>query len=366
MKRLLFALTICGILLNANYLSACAVAFNSTANSSVLSYNMDWFWLGGGIFTRAENQEHKSLTWEKGAKWKSKYKSVVLSTLTDDQPFSGVNEKGLTVHCLGTPQQIIDNRKGLPVLNELETINYILDTAKDVKEAKAQLAKIKVSPIAFPLHYFICDKKDCIAVDFKGKMTIRPLKKKMMVLTNSYYDEALEYAYAGAAKDSDPRFLNLLNALSQKPEDVREAIRSVEQAGGIIETQWNSTIRNLPNGKSELVISILPAEGKKAKDFTISLDDIFSQDFSSGQKWISFDNMLKKKLAWNAFTEADAKKLIKFNINQILENKDYVLSRNKEPEDAEKNVKSLEKILNDKHLDNGKNCTEIMQGFIFL
>lgn len=82
-------------------------------------------------------------------------------------------------------------------------------------------------------------------------------------------------------------------------------------------------------------------------------------------KWIPFSDMYKKQPKWREFTKADAKKVVKSNIKQILSYKEYLLTRNEDPKVSEVNLKNLEKILLSTHagIESDMTCAQLMKLF---
>jgi choloylglycine hydrolase len=143
-----------------------------------------------------------------------------------------------------------------PFLNELQWVQYHLDTCRSVKEVLKSDRDLRVSRFLSGLHYLVADRKGKTAViEFnQGKMAIfNGDALPVPVLTNNSYAESLAYLglHRGFGGDrvvsngpeSTERFvraatiLSDLRSLGQRPfvDDVFVTLKSVEQA----DTQWS-------------------------------------------------------------------------------------------------------------------------------
>jgi choloylglycine hydrolase len=128
-------------------------------------------------------------------RWTSKYGSVTFNQFGREFPLGGINEAGLVIEELGT-QTEYPPPDGRACLNELQWIQYHLDTCRSVKEALKSASGLRISKLIFGLHYLIADRKGNAAViEFNGgKMTAYSGDAlPVAVLSNNGYAESLRY-----------------------------------------------------------------------------------------------------------------------------------------------------------------------------
>ncbi|MBI4249187.1 MAG: hypothetical protein HY611_06770 [Elusimicrobia bacterium] len=135
-------------------------------------------------------------------KWVSKYFSVTFNQWGMQMPMGGMNEKGLVVEIMkvgdfkesGTSAELAKRdfptkKEGREALNQLQWVQYILDMAGDLDEAKT-LAEEKVYAVphfsvvgvkAFdidPVHYLVCDvNAECRIFEYKRKKLLVTKKR---------------------------------------------------------------------------------------------------------------------------------------------------------------------------------------------
>lgn len=194
-------------------------------------------------------------------RWTSKYGSVTFNQLGREFPLGGLNETGLAVEELGGPAAYPE-ADGRPALNELQWIQYQLDTARSVKEVLASDKEVRISKLIFDVHYLVADRKgNAAVVEFTGgKMaSVSGGYLTVPVLSNNAYAESVRYlgfhvGFGGdrsVSKGPEPSerfvraaaFLKEFESLGQAPfvDDAFVALKAVEQD----DTQW-SIAYNLP------------------------------------------------------------------------------------------------------------------------
>ncbi len=178
------------------------------------------------------------------ARWVSRFGSVTFNQYGRDLPLGGMNEKGLVVEVMwlsgtdhGAP------RKKVPALNELQWIQYVLDTSATVAEAMAQARKVQVIKAHGAVHYLACDRAArCAAFEYlKGKLVIHSGKKlPVSVLANHTYAASVKYLrrHAGfGGKRSTPTTLSSLDRFVRAAALVRRAGKgSVARAARILDS----------------------------------------------------------------------------------------------------------------------------------
>jgi predicted MPP superfamily phosphohydrolase/penicillin V acylase-like amidase (Ntn superfamily) len=193
--------------------------------------------------------------------WTSKYGSVTFNQFGREFPLGGLNEAGLAVEELGGPADY-PAADGRPALNELEWVQYQLDTAGSVKDVLASDADVRVSKLLFDAHFLVADRKgNAAVVEFVGgkRTAVTGGYLTVPVLANDAFAESvrcLEFqgGFDGRRRPSNATessarfvraaaFLREFESLGQAPvvDDAFVALKSLERA----DTQW-SIAYNLP------------------------------------------------------------------------------------------------------------------------
>ena len=131
------------------------------------------------------------------ARWTSLHGNVTFNQYGRDLPLGGMNERGLVVEVMWlSATQHGSLKKGLPALNELQWIQYLLDTAGSVDEAISQARKVQVAKAHGAVHYLACERSGaCAAFEYLGgKLVVHRGKKlPVNVLANDTYARSLDY-----------------------------------------------------------------------------------------------------------------------------------------------------------------------------
>ena len=162
----------------------------------IFGRNFDWYVDVGAVFINQRNFTKTSFVLPVGMplSWKSKYGSVTFNQISRELPVGGMNEKGLVIECMVSEAEYPkpDNRS---ITNELQWIQYHLDTCRNVDEVMEAAPKICPMAYAVKLHYLLSDAsgKTAVMEYLNGKLVIKTgkdLPKK--VLANKSYDYAME------------------------------------------------------------------------------------------------------------------------------------------------------------------------------
>ena len=126
-------------------------------------------------------------------------------------PNGGMNDAGLVVEIMWLDDSVYEKPDQRPALNELQWIQYHLDTHGSVAEMVAAAPQQRVSPLYAAVHYLACDKTGaCAAFEYLGgKLVVTPGAK---TLTNHSYAESV----AWTAKQRDvPRGMGSLERFAR-------------------------------------------------------------------------------------------------------------------------------------------------------
>jgi len=163
--------------------------------SVLLAKNLDWPVGEGIVFVNKRDVVKEAFGGSRaaGLRWTSKYGSVTFNQFGKEFPLGGINEAGLAIEELSAQAEYppLDNRA---CLNELQWIQYHLDTCRSTKEVLKSASGLRISKALFELHYLIADGKGNVAViEFNdGQMAATTGDTlPVAVLSNSRYAESL-------------------------------------------------------------------------------------------------------------------------------------------------------------------------------
>ncbi len=205
----------------------------------ILGKNFDWNQGQGFLVSNKKGWSKKSLVAAPQAqplRWESKYNSITFNLLGLEFPNNGVNEAGLSVEILWLNDSEYPQRETLPATNELQWIQYQLDTAATVEEAITNAKNIWLYPFVSKIHYFICDYNSCATFSYQKQKLVINRDLKIKALANTIYSESLTTWESG---DQTQRFSILASYLSenQKPMNVDEAFKLLEKVH-LKSNQW--------------------------------------------------------------------------------------------------------------------------------
>jgi choloylglycine hydrolase len=214
----------------ASHADACLTFCLQHEKKLVYGRNFDW---DVGVGAVIVNQRHVRKTAfvippEKPVAWVSKYGSVTFNQFSKEVPIGGMNEQGLVIECLVSAAEYPppDKRRAI---NELQWIQYHLDTCSTADEVITSAQRVRISPYAVNLHYFITDHSGASAVIeyTDGKLSYRSGKRlPTKVLANTAYDRELK-----TSTSHDNRFARCARIIRQY--DGRK--HAVEYAFGVLD-----------------------------------------------------------------------------------------------------------------------------------
>ena len=131
------------------------------------------------------------------ASWIARYGSVTFNTFAKDFPDGGMNEAGIYIWEMGLSHSAVTYPKGdgLPRLNQMHWMQYILDNAATLDEALDCARTFAID--GWGWHFFLGDRDGCCAViDFIDGQVVVHRGEQMPVpgLFNARYDRELEQA----------------------------------------------------------------------------------------------------------------------------------------------------------------------------
>ncbi|MCX6116149.1 MAG: linear amide C-N hydrolase, partial [Proteobacteria bacterium] len=149
--------------------------------------------------------------------WTSRFSSLSFNQYGRELPNSGINEAGVVVEVMVLDDSEYERPSAKRSINESQWVQYMLDMAGSVQEAKELSSKLRLSKILIPVHYLICDRTgSCAAFEMiSGRLEISDLGiAGNKVLTNSTFKNSMDYLseFVGFGGDSPiPTGMNSLD-----------------------------------------------------------------------------------------------------------------------------------------------------------
>ncbi len=209
----------------------------------------DWDMAQGVVLANRRGVAKRALILDPRAKahaWTSTFASVTFNQYGAEMPNGGMNEKGLVVEVLWLNASKYPAPDARPVVNELQWIQWALDTQATTAELVAAAPAIRVAPAYAKVHYFACDaSRACATFEYvDGKLSIHhgadlPYK----ALTNHTYDASEVYMQKRRrdlpkGRGSLERFARVSRATGGK-DLARTAFHSLDSVSQDAYSVWN-------------------------------------------------------------------------------------------------------------------------------
>jgi choloylglycine hydrolase len=219
---------------------ACLTFRLKHGDALVYGRNFDWAVDVGAVIVNRRNVRKTAFVMppEKPLSWMSVHGSVTFNQFSREVPVGGMNEHGLVMECLVSKARHPkpDERK---TLNELQWIQYHLDTCKTVDEVLASAAQHRISPYAVELHYFLTDAsgKSAVIEFLDGKLVQHSgAGLPQPVLANSTYAHSLRTA--GQGKSRFARAAGMVEAYRAHKQPVEYAFTVLDRVSQGTFTKW--------------------------------------------------------------------------------------------------------------------------------
>jgi len=220
--------------------------------------NLDWA-VGDGTIAINERGVRKTAWRPDGGSdffWVSRFGSVTFNQLGWSFPLGGLNEAGLVVEEMSYCPTQYPEPDSRPGLNELQWIQYQLDTHSTVAEVLASDSEIRIEPFLFGLHFLVADRLGDVAViEFlDGTMTAYTADElPVPVLANDTYANSVRYLghhvgfggerVATDGPESPERFVRVSTQVREYEKeaergDPREAALEILGSVRQSDTQW--------------------------------------------------------------------------------------------------------------------------------
>lgn len=225
------------------FLSYSSPVFSCTAfadsQNMIVAKNFDWNQGHGILISNKKGWSKKSLSSVPKAQalqWTSQYNSLTFNQLGLAFPYNGVNEAGLSVEILWLNKSEYSKNENFPIINELQWIQYQLDTAATVEEAITNAKNTWLSPFVAKIHYFVCDYKSCAVLSYQNQKLVINKDLRIKALANDVYAESLQTWESG---NKTERFSILASQLTNHPQpfEIADAFNLLEKAH-LPSNQW--------------------------------------------------------------------------------------------------------------------------------
>jgi len=100
------------------------------------------------------------------------------------------------VEVLWLDDSVFSPKDDQPTINELQWIQYALDTQSTTKGVVETLKSVRIEPVYAKVHYFVCDiKNECVTVEFVDGIAVigKYDQYKYDVITNSTHSDSTRY-----------------------------------------------------------------------------------------------------------------------------------------------------------------------------
>jgi choloylglycine hydrolase len=225
---------------------ACTAFMLERGGARVVGKSYDWYMGQGLVILNKRGVAKQSLPAKPGdraAQWVSRHASLTFNQYGREFPAGGMNDAGLIIEVTWLDSSAYEKADQRPTLNELQWIQYQLDSFATVAEMIAAAPALRVSPVYARVHYLACDRSGaCAAFEhIGGKPVVTPGAR---ALTNHTYAESIAWAakqaQPPAGAGSLPRFARAARQAATPP-----AGDPVAAAFGLLdgvrwsESQWN-------------------------------------------------------------------------------------------------------------------------------
>ncbi len=189
-------------------------------------------------------------------RWKSERASITFNQYGRELPSSGMNDAGLVIEVLWHFQAEYPGHDRRPTVNELQWIQWGLDSFSSVAELVAAAPEVRVTPLGSQVHHLACDASgECAVFEYlDGKLHITAGDEMgAHTLTNDSYSQGASYVAINEAlgdvidgREGWGSLDRFARASARVKQGKAPGIDPVDEAFAILEsvamgsyTQWN-------------------------------------------------------------------------------------------------------------------------------
>ena len=180
--------------------------------------------------------------------WRARFASLTFNQYGRGFPNGGINEAGVAVEVLWLNESRAPAPDTRPYLNELEWIQYVLDTSERAEDALKASETLRISPLYGQVHYLICDRSgSCFTLELLEGEVVTHSGDQLPypALTNHTYQDSISYvraskrAPAPSERGSLARFSVATRALAEpQPQTLENALKALKRVEISGYTKW--------------------------------------------------------------------------------------------------------------------------------
>ena len=177
----------------------CTTMSLQSEHATFFAKAFDWDEDHGYLVVNKRGVEKEALLFtgvDRALAWTSNYGSLTFNQHGRDFPLGGMNEAGLAMEIMVGPYDQISTASTTKAVNEVQIIQYVLDSFATVDEVVQALPAIRTQAFAINVHYLACDLGGaCVAIEFlDGGIKLHSgADLPVPVFTNSGYEESRDY-----------------------------------------------------------------------------------------------------------------------------------------------------------------------------
>lgn len=185
---------------------ACSTVVLGLPERPLVAYSYDFEPFAGGILVaNAAGVQRRSIMETNPDAWTAEYASLTFTQFAPGMPMAGMNRAGLVVSLMWNDDILYPEAIAMPVVNELEFIQRLLDRASSVDDALLQAMEVSIQGIV-PVQFLLTDRQGRTAILMptrQGFDVLRGIEIPVPALTNSSYRQLINElpAFAGFGGD---------------------------------------------------------------------------------------------------------------------------------------------------------------------
>ncbi len=176
---------------------ACSTFLLEKGPQFMLAKSYDWIVEDGLIIINKRQIVKQAMTPDHPMQWVSKYGSVIFTQAGRELPMGGMNETGLSIELMWLEDTVYPSPDSRSSVNELQWIQYQLDTACSIKEIleSDSILRIDINSKSL-IHFIVIDNtgNSAIIEFINGEMVVHAHSEMLIpVLTNNTYIDSLKF-----------------------------------------------------------------------------------------------------------------------------------------------------------------------------
>lgn len=174
---------------------ACSTVVFGLPERPLVAYSYDFGPYAGGILiANAAGVQRRSIMETNPDAWRAEYASLTFTQFGPGMPMAGMNRAGLIVSLMWNDDVLYPEASTMPVVNELEFIQRLLDRARSVDDALRQAMEVSIQGIV-PVQFLLTDRQGRTAILMptrEGLDVLQGTEMPVPALTNSSYRQLVD------------------------------------------------------------------------------------------------------------------------------------------------------------------------------